>query len=107
MSTQLTLTNYRQLVETELTQVLRLAFLRRGTVADLAALAADVVAITGGGTLTWRAVISAICKAPSQTLKGVICEKTAARRLAEMVKFSLISKDENGQYHVPERTTDN
>ena len=40
MSTQLTLTNYRQLVETELTQVLRLAFLRRGTVADLAALAA-------------------------------------------------------------------
>ena len=37
---QLTLENYRQLVEGALTQVLRLAFLKRSTVADLAALAA-------------------------------------------------------------------
>ena len=34
---QLTLENYRQLVEGALTQVLRLAFLKRSTVADLAA----------------------------------------------------------------------
>ena len=39
---QLTLENYRQLVEGALTQVLRLAFLKRSTVADLAALAALV-----------------------------------------------------------------
>lgn len=40
MSTQLTIANYRPLVESALTQVLRLAFLKRGTVANLAALAA-------------------------------------------------------------------
>mgnify|MGYP006913924299 CR=1 FL=1 len=39
MSTQLTIANYRPLVESALTQVLRLAFLQRGTVANLAALA--------------------------------------------------------------------
>ena len=44
---QLTLENYRQNVESALTQVLRLAFLKRGTVADLAALAAlDVTRYT-------------------------------------------------------------
>lgn len=40
MSTQLTIANYRPLVESALTQVLRLAFLKRNTVANLAALAA-------------------------------------------------------------------
>ena len=40
MNTQLTIANYRPLVESALTQVLRLAFLKRGTVANLAALAA-------------------------------------------------------------------
>ena len=47
MSTELTLANHRPLVESALTQVLRLAFLKRGTVADLAALAAlDVTRYT-------------------------------------------------------------
>ena len=53
MSTQLTIANYRPLVESALTQVLRLAFLRRGTVVNLAALAALDVTRYADADLTY------------------------------------------------------
>ena len=77
MSTQLTLENYRPLIEKELTQVLRLAFLRRGTVADLAALAAldvgrysdlDLVFVTSESRVYQLSLLSGAASSPPDVI---------------------------------------
>lgn len=77
MPTQLTLENYRTAIETELTQILRLAFLRRGTATNLAGLAAldvtrhadlDLVFVTSESRVYQLALLSGAASSPPDVI---------------------------------------
>jgi len=85
MSTELTLANYRPLVESALTQVLRLAFLKRGTVADLTALAAQDVTLYADSALVYvtdqtRVYQLAVLSGAAASSPDVIAPTTASAK---------------------------